>query len=214
MTTRRAIDSVIPSMRSRIFPEVPTARELTRHRVNGLNEALRIFVLDAPSQGGACHEYVILIPVSEQTAERRQQDERDREDSASDEESANQRDLESPWTFYIKIDRLSTLYLHRNDLVAMMTYRDEDPSEPVDLEFFNMARVKFQNGPIKEHGVNGLSQEALLAVLIDRLEGFQSGQFKCRDNEVALTHIESAALWLHKRTLERVARNVEGTHQR
>ena len=38
-------------------------------------------------------------------------------------------------------------------------------------------------------------------------------QFKCHDNEVALDHIESAKLWLFKRTLERVARNVEGTMQ-
>ena len=73
--------------------------------------------------------------------------------------------------------------------------------------------IHFQNGPIKEHGVNGISNEALLAVLIDRLEGFQSDQFACHDNQMALDHLQSARLWLHKRTLDRVARGVEGRNK-
>lgn len=61
--------------------------------------------------------------------------------------------------------------------------------------------VLFQNGPIGEAGVNGITQEALLAIVIDRLESFQKGQYACRENAVALTHLETAKLWLHKRTL-------------
>jgi hypothetical protein len=34
-------------------------RELNGHKVNGLNEALRISVLDEPGSGGACHHYKI-----------------------------------------------------------------------------------------------------------------------------------------------------------
>lgn len=34
-------------------------REVTTHRVNGLNEALRIEVLDGPGKGNACHRYLI-----------------------------------------------------------------------------------------------------------------------------------------------------------
>lgn len=71
--------------------------------------------------------------------------------------------------------------------------------------------VLFQNGPIAEHGVNGLTQEVLLAIVVDRLQSFQAGPFYCRENAVALTHLETAQLWLHKRTLDRVARGVEGT---
>ena len=37
--------------------------------------------------------------------------------------------------------------------------------------------IRFQNGPIAEAGVNGLTHEALLAVLEDRLVGFQSGPY-------------------------------------
>lgn len=76
----------------------------------------------------------------------------------------------------------------------------------------NANRIIFQNGPIKEVGVNGLTQEALLAIVIDRLRSFQSGPFSCRENAIALTHCEDALMWLQRRTRARIARNVEGTH--
>lgn len=72
--------------------------------------------------------------------------------------------------------------------------------------------ILFQNGPIQEFGVNGLTQEVLLAIVIDRLRGFQSGAFKCRENAVALTSCEEALMWLQKRTRDRLARGVEGTN--
>jgi len=123
-------------------------RELTSHRVNGLNEVLRIEVLDEPGQGNACHLYGIT----------------------SDEP------------------------------------RNADTPPAVTLP------VRFQNGPIGEAGVNGISNEALLAIVEDRLIGFQSGQYACRENAVALTKLQEAMMWLQKRTRDRIARGVEGTH--
>lgn len=76
-----------------------------------------------------------------------------------------------------------------------------------------VCQVSFQNGPINEHGVNGLTQEALLAVVADRLRSFQSGPFACRENALALTKIEEAQHWLQQRTIARMRRGVEGTHQ-
>lgn len=73
--------------------------------------------------------------------------------------------------------------------------------------------ILFQNGPIKEFGVNGVTQEALLAILIHRLECFQAGPFRCRESAIALTHLEEALKWLQRRTVARIKRNVEGTHQ-
>ena len=72
--------------------------------------------------------------------------------------------------------------------------------------------VVFQNGPIKEFGVNGITQEALLAIVIDRLRSFQEGEFRCRENAIALTHIEEALMWLQRRTVARIKRGVEGTN--
>tara|TARA_R110000796_G_scaffold117736_1_gene230789 strand:- start:25496 stop:25897 length:402 start_codon:yes stop_codon:yes gene_type:complete len=73
--------------------------------------------------------------------------------------------------------------------------------------------IYFQNGPINEAGINGLTQEVLLAIVADRLRSFQAGQYACRENALALTKIEEAQHWLHSRTLARVQRGVEGTHK-
>jgi hypothetical protein len=70
--------------------------------------------------------------------------------------------------------------------------------------------IRFQNGPIAEAGVNGLTQEVLLAIVVDRLRSFQAGKFACRENALALTKIEEAQHWLHARTLARMQRGVEG----
>ena len=75
------------------------------------------------------------------------------------------------------------------------------------------SQIMFQNGPIKEFGVNGLTQEALLAIIIDRLRCFQSGPFACHDNEIALDYCKEALFTLQKRTRERIARGVEGTNK-
>lgn len=70
--------------------------------------------------------------------------------------------------------------------------------------------INFQNGPIGEHGVNGVTQEILLAIVIDRLRSFQAGPFSSRENALALTKIEEALHWLQQRTLDRMRRGVEG----
>lgn len=126
-------------------------RELTSHKVNGLNEALHIRVMDEPGAGNACHHYIIGY------------------------------------------DRF-------------MPRIDEDPGQ-ARIEY----QICFQNGPIAESGVNGISQEALLAIVEDRLIGFQSGQYACTENGHALAKVQEAIMWLQKRTLDRVKRGVEGT---
>jgi hypothetical protein len=75
-----------------------------------------------------------------------------------------------------------------------------------------LADIKFQKGPIKEVGVNGVMNEDLIAMVIDRLNSFQESKFKCRENALAVTKLEEALLWLRKRTMDRERRNVEGTH--
>jgi hypothetical protein len=72
--------------------------------------------------------------------------------------------------------------------------------------------ILFQNGPINEAGINGVTHEVLLAILADRLRAFQAGPYACRENALALTKIEEAQHWLHHRTQARMHRGVEGTH--
>ena len=78
----------------------------------------------------------------------------------------------------------------------------------------NFLTVRFQNGPIKEFGINGVTQEALLAIVIDRLRGFQSGPYAIPYNASALVHCEKALSDLQTRTRERISRGVEGTNQK
>ncbi|HEV2155422.1 hypothetical protein [Bradyrhizobium sp.] len=73
------------------------------------------------------------------------------------------------------------------------------------------ATILFQNGPIAEAGVNGITQEVLLSIVADRLRSFQAGPYSSRENALALTNVEQALLWLQKRTLDRMRRGVEGT---
>lgn len=107
-----------------------------------LTKNVEINAVDEPGQGGACHEYDVLI-------------------------------------------------------------KDEQTGKHI--------QISFQNGPIKEFGANGIPDEALYAILIDRLQGFQKGEHSCRENAVALTHLETALMWTQKRTHERESRGVEGT---
>lgn len=72
--------------------------------------------------------------------------------------------------------------------------------------------LAFQNGPIAEAGVNGITHEVLLAIVADRLRCFQGGPFANPYNAEALAHIEAAQDALQRRTRERMARGVEGTH--
>lgn len=130
-------------------------RELTSHKVNGLNDALNVVVTDDPGQGNACHEYAI--------------------------------------TFYDK--------------------RYGYERSPIAEKHGRNCIISFQNGPINEVGINGISNEALLAIVEDRLIGFQSGEFACHENAIALTKLQEAMMWLQKRTRDRMARGVEGTNQ-
>lgn len=69
--------------------------------------------------------------------------------------------------------------------------------------------LEFQNGPVQENGVNGLTNEALLAVLIHRTN-YLNKKFPCRENSIAITNMEQALMWLEKRTAGRIERGVEG----
>lgn len=122
------------------------SRALLDHKIEGVDNALEIQVLDEPGQGGACHEYMIFGRIGETTTEQ-------------------------------------------------------------------LCSIHFQNGPAKEFGVNGITQEALITVCIDRLRSFQEGDFRCRENAIALTHLEEALMWLQKRTRDRLNRGVEGNQK-
>lgn len=102
-----------------------------------------------------------------------------------------------------------------NHLYKVTGFNSEtNPSDPFAALYNAGAEhstILFQNGPIAEVGVNGVTHEALLAIVADRLRSFQKGPYSCKANACALTHIEEAMHWLQQRTIERMRRGVEGT---
>lgn len=91
------------------------------------------------------------------------------------------------------------------DLTKNGTYQPSEDSTSLN--------IYFQNGTIPENGLNGVTIEALLEICADRLRSFQAGKYGCKENAVALTHIEEAQNSLNRRTISRIRRNVEGKHE-
>lgn len=96
---------------------------------------------------------------------------------------------------------------------ACCEYLIDGVKGPLDHHPIKPVSISFQNGSPQEVGANGITNEALLTVLIDRLNGFQSGEFACRENAVALNNLHNALMWLQHRTIVRTRMGIEGTHQ-
>lgn len=74
------------------------------------------------------------------------------------------------------------------------------------------ARIQFQHGPRHVAGSTpGVTEATLLAILIDRLEGFQAGPYACAENDTVLSHLDGALKAVKARADARAARGVLGT---
>ncbi len=77
-----------------------------------------------------------------------------------------------------------------------------------------VASIQFQHGPRHEAlSKPGCTEAALLAILIDRLRGFQAGPYACRENALMLTKLEEALHWTRARADGRSRRGVLGKDQ-
>lgn len=165
-------------------------REINEHKVNECNETLGLRVLDTPGAGGANHVYQITGYAPQEDAGR------------------------EGYTEYC--EAVGGKAWNGDPLPTWEEFK-ADPAKQKQVAAWNRAAsatpIRFQAGPIKEAGVNGVTGEALIAIQIDRLRSFQAGPYACRENAIALTHLETAQMWLQKRTRERQARGVEGTHK-
>ena len=76
----------------------------------------------------------------------------------------------------------------------------------------SIAYVQFQLGPRGVEGsTTGCTTAALIAILLDHLEGFQAGDYRCRENALAITKLEEAVHWIKHRADARAKRGVLGT---
>ena len=75
--------------------------------------------------------------------------------------------------------------------------------------------IQMQSGPRKaERSIHGVLDTDLLEIVRDRLKDFQAGDYACRENACALTHIEEALMWMNRRVEDRMTRGVLGTMQK
>jgi hypothetical protein len=79
--------------------------------------------------------------------------------------------------------------------------------------------IDWQNGPLgrgaDRKAPNGAFVETVIAAAKQRIEYYQTAsdkKFACRENAMAITKLDEALMWLNKRTADREARQVEGTH--
>lgn len=77
--------------------------------------------------------------------------------------------------------------------------------------------INWQDGPLgrgdERLDPNGAFVETVIAAAKQRIEYYNSTQFSCRENSMAITKLDEALMWLNKRTADREAREVEGTHE-
>mgnify|MGYP001576053132 CR=1 FL=1 len=77
--------------------------------------------------------------------------------------------------------------------------------------------IDWQDGPLAVDGVrrepNGAFVEDIVAAVIGRIEFYEASEFANGYNRCALASLREAAAVLDRRTKDREARGVEGTHQ-
>lgn len=76
-----------------------------------------------------------------------------------------------------------------------------------------LARIKFQDGPIQMHGVNGIQVEDLIELCQARLRNVSIRGMDMFTNN-ALTKLTEAGMWLAERRANRAKRQVEGTDRK
>jgi len=87
-------------------------------------------------------------------------------------------------------------------------YRIKTVTEPVVC----LSDIRFQNGPIQKAGANGIFNEDLICIVIDRLKGLQSGDCASIGNKNALYNLTEALANLRYRGKEPLRSGVEGTN--
>ena len=69
--------------------------------------------------------------------------------------------------------------------------------------------IYFQNGPVKEYGVNGVQLTEVLKICLARYKMINKS-FPCRENSLAITNLQQAIMWDEERTAQRCRQGVEG----
>lgn len=125
-------------------------------------------------------------------------------------------DIDEEWSYPYEIDFGEGANFNEELFVSsdfIKVDMDNERSKSSKEEPVDFIDIKFQEGTVEDNGVNGAQIEDVIDVLVDRLIGFQKGNFPCRENALAITHLQEAQNWLYRRTMEREKQGVEGRHR-
>lgn len=89
-------------------------------------------------------------------------------------------------------------------------HRYEVEFKDADGRVVGTSEVNFQKGGFKDIINHGPHHEDYLLILIHRLDSFQNSEYKCDENEDAISYAKKCLESLRKRTRDRIHRGVEG----
>lgn len=195
---RRFLRDPLGEMRSAVesmVPEAPLkgtkARELSGHRgVSGytataLNRGLRAFALEFDTHTRTC---AMLVPAEDVRG------------------FSIWKDPKAGRERHFVLDDGNILSIHS----AGFAWVGPLVSDKGLSKFYRCQEITFHEGN-PDKGLNGVSIEALIAVILDRLDQFQRGKFRCIENAMAMKEITGGLLWLAERTGKREVAGIEGT---
>lgn len=115
---------------------------------------------------------------------------------------------------------LSTSTIYKDITGATVLHVDHEETPPghtyvvmdVSAEEGVLGILNFQNGPVKEAGVNGVTNEEVLSILLHRTK-ILNASYPCKENELAIDAMQQALNAFEYRTKERMVRGVEGTSE-
>ena len=107
--------------------------------------------------------------------------------------------------------------IHKDNNNVSVVHKNEANTLPghfysIERDGTVLGTIAFQNGPVGEVGVNGITSEALLAIVIHRTK-ILNDMFPSSYNELALHSLCGALTAFEARTKDRVKRQVEGQNQ-
>lgn len=101
---------------------------------------------------------------------------------------------------------VSAYYLDKEKDIALF-YEVDDEFNITESKL--LSTIKFQHGPIPENGINGVTNENLLFIVLSRITALNS-KYPCNENEKAIMYCAAALEMLELRTANRRNRGVEG----